>query len=136
MGVAVAAGERGSPRGVARTCALVAIAGFLFALTVFYRFASMGGTLAGFENDEFVTLAYAQQMVLGDVPVRDFSENGSPLTHALSAAAMWTIGPPLLAEAVLTMSMLGMCTAILVFVRRDLEPSGSYGAQALPCFAS
>jgi hypothetical protein len=60
-----------------------------------------------------VTLAYAQQMVLGDVPVRDFSENGSPLTHVLSAAAIVSVGPPLLAEAVLTMGMLGICTAIL-----------------------
>jgi hypothetical protein len=30
----------------------------------------------------------------------------------------------------------GQDTRYKVFVRRDLEPSGSYGAQALPCFAS
>jgi hypothetical protein len=113
MGVAVAGAERVPTRPVARRLALVAIPLCLFALTFFYRFASMGGTLGGFEDDEFVTLAYAQQMVLGDLPVRDFSENGSPLTHALSAAAIASVGPPLLAEAVLTMSMLGICTAIL-----------------------
>lgn len=65
----------------------------LFALTFFYRFASLGGTLGGVEDDEFVTLAYAQRIVLGDVP-RDFS----------------------------------------VFVRLALEPSGSFGPQARPCF--
>jgi len=113
---------------VARRLALVSVAVFLFALTFFYRFGSMGGTLGGFEDDEFVTLAYAQQMVLGDVPVRDFSENGSPLTHALSAVAIASVGPPLLAEAVLTMSMLGICTAILSCWRRaplDRFPSRS-----------
>ncbi len=113
MGVTVTPAGRVSTSPVGRQLALVAVAVFLFALTFFYRFGSMGGTLGGFEDDEFVTLAYAQQMVLGDVPVRDFSENGSPLTHALSAVAIGSIGPPLLAEAVLTMSMLGICTAIL-----------------------
>ncbi len=79
MGVTVAAAGRVPTSPVARRLALGSVAVFLFALTCFYRFGSMGGTLGGFEDDEFVTLAYAQQMVLGDVPVRDFSENGSPL---------------------------------------------------------
>jgi hypothetical protein len=30
----------------------------------------------------------------------------------------------------------GEGTRYNVFVRRDIEPSGSYGPQALPCFAS
>jgi hypothetical protein len=101
VGVTVATAGHASTRPVARRVALV------------YRFGSMGGTLDGFEDDEFVTLAYAQRMVLGDVPVRDFSENGDPLAHALSAAAIALIGPPLLAEAILTMTMLGVCAAIL-----------------------
>ena len=78
-----------------------------------YRFASMSGALGGFEDDEFVTLAYAQQMLLGDLPVRDFAENGSPLMHAISAGAIRWIGAVLLAEAVMTMGMLAICVVIL-----------------------
>ena len=96
-----------------RRVLLAGTAVLLFALTYSYRFASMSGALGGFEDDEFVTLAYAQQMVLGDLPVRDFAENGSPLMHAISAGAIRWIGPPLLAEAVVTMGMLAICVVIL-----------------------
>src|SRR4051812_28143595 len=92
---------------------IASLAVLLFALTFAYRFASMGGTLGGFEDDEFVNLAYAQQIALGDAPVVDFAENGSPLTHALSALAIAWVGPPLLSEAALTMSMLGICGVVL-----------------------
>jgi hypothetical protein len=51
MGVSIAAAERVSTRPTARRLALVAIAVCLFALTLFYRFASMGGTFGGFEDD-------------------------------------------------------------------------------------
>jgi hypothetical protein len=123
MGLSVAAPARRSRRAASRRAILGGIAVLLFALSFWYRFASMGGTLGGFEDDEFVTLAYAQQIVLGDVPVRDFSENGSPLTHALSAAAIASIGPPLLAEALLTMSLLGISIVILFLLAERASAS-------------
>jgi hypothetical protein len=70
---------------------IVAIATFL------YRFTSLG-----FGNDHFVHLARAQAMLAGDLPIRDYTEEGVPLTVLLSAAAQLVFGQSLLAEAVLT----------------------------------
>jgi len=111
------------PNRPARYAGLGAIALLLFVLTVGYRFLAMGGAYGGFEDDEFVTLAYGHQIANGDVPVRDFIENGSPLAHYLTAAAISLIGPPLLAEAVLTMSMLGLCAAVLFLLAERISTS-------------
>ena len=54
-----------------------ALALLLIAVTCVYRFATLGGPLGGFENDEFVTLSQAQQATLGERPVRDFSIPGA-----------------------------------------------------------
>ena len=60
---------------------LVATAASLGALCFLYRYL----TFRGFTNDHFVTLARAQQIVLGDLPVRDFLEPGLPLASAVLA---------------------------------------------------
>jgi hypothetical protein len=65
--------------------ALIAIA--LVALTMTYRLLGMGGSLGGFGNDQLVTLAQAQQMAMGDWPVRDFVALGTPLTILI-----WAVG--------------------------------------------
>ena len=90
---------------------LIALA--LVALTMAYRVLAMGGSLGGFENDQFVTLSQAQQMAMGDWPVRDFVSLGKPLTILLSALAQLTLGPTLFSEALLTTAIIGACTAIM-----------------------
>lgn len=91
--------------------ALIAVA--LVALTMAYRVLAMGGPLGGFENDQFVTLSQAQQMAMGDWPVRDFVSLGKPLTILVSAVGQLTMGPTLFSEAVLTTAIIGVCTAIM-----------------------
>ena len=90
---------------------LIALA--LVVLTMAYRVLAMGGSLGGFENDQFVTLSQAQQMAMGDWPVRDFVSLGKPLTILLSALAQLTLGPTLFSEALLTTAIIGVCTAIM-----------------------
>jgi len=102
-------------RGNGRTIAVACMASGLVALTMVYRILAMGGPLGGFENDQFVTLSQAQQIVMGDWPVRDFVALGKPLTLVLSAAGQVVLGRTLLAEAVLTSAFLGVCAAV-VFV--------------------
>lgn len=85
----------------------------LVALTIAYRFLTMGGPLGGFENDQFVTLSQAQQLVMGEWPVRDFIELGMPLTVLVSAIGQVAIGHTLFAEAVVTTVMLGVCAGVL-----------------------
>jgi len=91
--------------------AFVAVA--LVALTMAYRVLAMGGSLGGFENDQFVTLSQAQQMAMGDWPVRDFVSLGKPLTILLSALGQVALGPTLFAEALLTTAIIGVCGAIM-----------------------
>jgi hypothetical protein len=47
-------------------------------------------TFSGFQNDHYVHLARAQQVLLGDLPVRDFVDPGMPLMY-LASAAVWRI---------------------------------------------
>ena len=81
-------------------------AGLLAIATFGLRFL----TLRKFQNDHYMHLAWAQQMLLGEVPGRDFVEPGMPLTVWLSAAAQWISAGPL-SEAILTIGMLSVATA-------------------------
>ena len=57
-------------------------------------------TLAEFPNDHFDHVALAQQLRLGALPVRDFTDEGLPLTYAVSALAWTILKTPFLAEGV------------------------------------
>ena len=84
--------------GVRRRLAVVAAAIGLFTATLAWRFL----TFTGFTNDHYAHVALAQQMLLGDRPVRDFSDPGWPLTYLLSAAAWLGAGDTLAAEWAIT----------------------------------
>ena len=92
-------------------------------LTMAYRFITLDGPLAGFTNDDFVHLARAQQIVLGELPVRDFPEVGMPLTEALSAAAQGLGGQRLLSEFVLAAGLLGVAGTLLLLLARRASAS-------------
>lgn len=66
--------------------AIIAAACTLFVTTIVWRFL----TFAGFSNDHYAHFALAQQMLLGERPIRDFSDPGWPLTYMLSAG-MWKV---------------------------------------------
>lgn len=85
----------------------------------------MTGSLAGFENDQFVHLSQAQQVLFGEQPTRDFVELGMPLTVGLSAAAQAWGGRTLLSELSLTTGILALCTVLLFLFA--LRLSRSYG---------
>jgi hypothetical protein len=92
-----------SRSALAVLCLLVALA------TVAWRVL----TFSGFNNDHYIYLAGAQQMVLGEWPVRDFVDPGWPLMNALSAAARAIFGRALLVELLLVACALAigaMCT--------------------------
>jgi hypothetical protein len=73
---------------------LVAAACLAAALTLAWRF--LGFT--GFNNDHYVNLARAYQILLGDWPVRDFVDPGLPLMYIVSATARAIGGPALVVE--------------------------------------
>jgi hypothetical protein len=69
-------------------------------LTAAWRFL----TFTGFNNDHYIYLAGAQQMVLGDWPVRDFVDPGWPLMYSVSAVARLLLGRELWVELLVVAS--------------------------------
>lgn len=88
------------------------------ALTFVYRFNTLGGPLAGFDNEHFFQIVRAEAMLDGELPLRDYADSElrslwPPLTYAASAMAMRTMGRSLRSEAVLTVGMLAIGAAAL-----------------------
>src|SRR5688572_32019310 len=83
------------------------VAVLLLALTCLYRFNTLGGRFAGFDNDHFVPFAYAKQVEAGEQPLRDFDGLGlqgawPSLTYEMSALVQRWFGDNLRSEALLT----------------------------------
>ena len=86
----------------------------LGALTVAWRFV----TFDGFSNDHYGHLAMAQQMILGDRPLRDFYDPGWPLMYLLSAGAWRIAGGAMGIEWLLTAAAFAVaaaCTAVVAY---------------------
>ena len=103
-----------SRRDAADLLLLVAV----FGTTFFYRFNTLGGALGGFTDDQFGYLARARQIQGGDVPFRDFNDPGWFLMDYLSAATQWLGGYNLRSEALLTVGMLSLGSALTFVLAR------------------
>jgi hypothetical protein len=82
-------------------------------------------TFSGFNNDHYVHLARAQQMLLGEWPVRDFTDPGMPLMYAVHAAARGVFGSALGVEWALVATAFGIGAACTLIAATRL--SGSLG---------
>lgn len=91
----------------------------LFAATLAWRLL----TFTGWTNDHYAHLALAQQMLLGDVPVRDFVDPGWPLMYLLSAAGWWLAGNAIWVEWAISSVALGLGTVFTVLAAQRLSGS-------------
>jgi hypothetical protein len=73
-----------------------------------FRWLSMGAL----ENDHFVALARAHQLLHGAWPVRDFADPGQPLTYLLSAGAAWLFGATLRTDVIVAITLLSLAAAL------------------------
>src|SRR5687767_1361204 len=96
---------RDARRHIIRAGALV-----IFAGSFLYRFLDLS-----FHNDHFEFVSLGAEIVDGAIPGVDFFDPTRPLQYYLSAAGLWLFGHQLLAEAVLSVALLSLGTA-LVFV--------------------
>lgn len=78
------------------------------ALTASFRFLAT----SEFNNDHFVHLTAAQQMLFGEWPTRDFIDIGRPLQIVASAVAQRLLGHNLFAEALLVSAAFGIAAAL------------------------
>ena len=93
--------------------AVVFIAAFAF------RWLSMGAL----ENDHFVALARAHQVLHGDWPVRDFADPGQPLAYLTSSAAARLFGATLATDVAVAVTLLSLAAALTYSLA--LRASGS-----------
>src|SRR5688500_20320736 len=82
-----------------------------FAFTWIFRWLTVD-----FTNDHFAHLSRARQILLGELPVRDFFDSGSLLHYYASAAALDLFGQNLLGEALLTVTAVALAAALTFYL--------------------
>ena len=104
----------------------------VFAGTFLFRWLTVD-----FTNDHFVHLSRARQILLGDVPIRDFFDAGFFLQLYLSSAAQLLFGYDLFGEAVLSISFIAFGTMLVFHLSAQLSGSRwiAGGAALLMLFA-
>ena len=83
----------------------------VFAATWIFRWLTFDIT-----NDHFVHLSRARQILLGEIPVRDFFDPGLPLHYYASAAALAIFGQSLFGEALLTVTLVALGGALTFYL--------------------
>lgn len=86
-------------------------------------------TLRGLSNDHYMHLAWALQLLFGQLPGRDFVDPGMPLTYALSAIVQH-LSPGPFSEGVLTCVLLAIAASATFLVVTELTASIPFGVAA------
>jgi hypothetical protein len=74
-------------------------------------------------NDDYLHLSLAQQVLLGEVPGRDFIDPGEFLFYYVSAGVQWLFGRHLLSEVILDALMLAAGYALVYLLARRISRS-------------
>lgn len=104
---------------------MLAVASAVFSGTFLVRFLTVE-----FSNDHFVHLSRGRQILLGEVPVRDFFDPGLFLQYYASAAALTLSGGTLLGEAILTASAVALGATLTFVLAATLSASTTLGLAA------
>ena len=83
----------------------------VFAFTWIFRWLAID-----FTNDHYAHLALGRQILLGELPVRDFFDPGTPLLSFAAAASLAVSGQNLLGDAVLTITLVALGAALTFYV--------------------
>src|SRR4029453_11217857 len=86
-------------------------------------------TLRGLSNDHYMHLAWATQLVLGQLPGLDFVDPGMPLMYALSAIVQH-LSPGPFSEGVLPCVLLAIAASATFLVVTELTASIPFGVAA------
>ena len=110
-------GGHASPSGFGKVALGILDVG-VFAGTFLFRWLTVD-----FTNDHFVHLSRARQILLGDVPIRDFFDPGLFLHYYLSSAVQLVFGYNLFGESVLTISLIAFGTMLVFHLSARLAHS-------------
>jgi hypothetical protein len=87
-------------------------------------------TLSPLENDHFVMLARAQQVLVGDWPLRNFEDPGQPLFYLLTSALASVFGHVLATNVVLCIVLQAVAAACTYVLARRASGSTAVGVAA------
>src|SRR6188508_1321593 len=97
------------------------------SLTGLLAFAFRFLTLSSIENDHFVMLARAQQVLFGDWPVRNFEDPGQPLFYLLTSALAALFGDVLATNVVLCITLQAIAASCTYLLARRASNSTAIG---------
>jgi hypothetical protein len=122
-------------RGRAGHALALLLALLLASFAFLFRFNALGGSLGGFDNEEFATLTRVDLLLRGEQPLRDFADGElravwPSLSYEIPAFAQRTWGVNLLVHANLTFGALALCAAIVFLVARNVSGSWLYAVLA------
>jgi Dolichyl-phosphate-mannose-protein mannosyltransferase len=87
-------------------------------------------TLSPIENDHFVMLARAQQVMFGDWPIRNFEDPGQPLFYLLTSAFAAVFGHVLATNVVLCIALQAIAASCTYILARRASNSTAVGVAA------
>jgi hypothetical protein len=87
-------------------------------------------TLSPLENDHFVMLARAQQVLFGDWPVRHFEDPGQPLFYLLTSALASIAGHVLATNVILCIALQAIAASCTYVLARRASGSTAVGVAA------
>ena len=87
-------------------------------------------SLGALENDHFVMLARAQQVLFGDWPVRNFEDPGQPLFYLLTSALASVFGHVLATNVVLCIAVQSIAASCAFVLARRASGSIAIGVAA------
>src|SRR4030095_461287 len=87
-------------------------------------------TLTSIENDHFVMLARAQQVLFGDWPIRNFEDPGQPLFYLLTSALAAVFGDVLATNVVLCITLQAIAASCTYVLARRASNSTAVGVAA------
>jgi hypothetical protein len=87
-------------------------------------------TLSPIENDHFVMLARAQQVLFGDWPIRNFEDPGQPLFYLLTSALATVFGHVLATNVVLCITLQAVAASCTYVLARRASNSTAVGVAA------
>ena len=93
-------------------------------------FAARYALTGAIENDHFITMARALQVLYGDLPVRDFEDPGQPLAYLLSTAVAALFGPSLLVNVLLCLLFFAVTCALTCLLAFKSSGSVTLGVVA------
>jgi len=110
---------------------MAAAAVAVFAFSWFYRFNDPNGGFAGLTDDHFFYLVRGWQILLGELPARDFVDHGAPLYFYVSAAVQVLFGRGTLSELAFSATMIALGAALTFWLAARASgsiPLGLLGA--------